>query len=88
MTKRSRPGVGHIRTSAIGVSVPNPGFLMSLLSIAIAAPMLLPTIYGAAVACAALFGSLLLFVRAGALRWWLVALLPAAALLAFYVGQP
>ena len=88
MTKRYRPGVGHNRTSAIGVSVPNPGFLMILLSVAITAPVLLPTIYGAAIACAALFGSLLLFMRAGALRWWLVALLPAAALLAVFVGQP
>ena len=87
MTKRSRPGVGHTQPIAIGVSAANPGFLMSLLSVAIAAPMLLPNIYGAAVACAALFGSLLLFVRAGALRWWIVALLPAAALFAAFVGK-
>ena len=87
MTKHSRPGVGHIRTFAIGGSVPNPGFLMSLLSVAIAAPILLPALYGAAVAFAALFGSLLLFVRAGVLRWWLVALLPAVALLAVFAGQ-
>jgi hypothetical protein len=60
---------------------------MILLSVAIATPMLLPTIYGAAISCAALFGALLLFVRAGALRWWLAALLPAAALLAVFVGK-
>ena len=64
----------------------NPQAVLLLLLAAITAPLTLPAAAGAGVACAALLGALLLFVRAGALRWWLVALLPVAAVVAALAG--
>jgi uncharacterized protein YqgC (DUF456 family) len=60
--------------------------LIAVLSVAMASPMLLPAFPGAVIACAALLCALWLFVRARALRAWLVVALIGAAVAAASQG--
>ena len=65
---------------------PNPRLLLPLLLVAIAAPAVIPGAPGTVIALAAFSATLYLFVRARALRGWLVVALVAAAAVAAALG--